>query len=75
VGVGAAREVGRGDFFGDEGHGCAEIGSHGAFPVGCDEGETSAVRHFANLEARGIAAELGKAVAVEAAIRTVASLA
>ena len=36
--------------------GCAEIGAHSAFPVGSDEGETAAIGHIADFEARGIAA-------------------
>ena len=73
--MGAASEIRNGYFFGGESHGCAQIGAHSAFPVGSDEGETAAIGHFADFEARGIAAELRKAFAVEVTLCAVASLA
>ena len=53
----------------------SKLGAHGAFPIGSDEGETAAIGHFADFEARGIAAELGKAVSVVSAFGAVANLA
>ena len=61
----ATSKVSCGYFFGCERHGGAEVGAHGAFAVGGDEGDALTVGLIADLEARAVAAELSKLLAIE----------